>query len=420
MAYNIPGTHGSYAPGSNGLEGFFNYSAPDNNPDSNDPFENISYGDGLTSSGNLFGSTDFSNSSNSFTPDWGYTPDFGGTSYGFNDFSGANDYGLSYDGSGLFPSAQDASLANGTGAWPYDVSSSTDFSANQDPWDKLKQVAGQYNSFMSNPGVKGVNTLLGMTGNTIPGLGYLNLASNAIQNPGGTAVGLGGALAQSALLGPVGGLMNMFGVNLPKMGYDYLNNSYMGEPRYGATAGQMQDAQNQGNFSMSGALQSGLGLGASLAGLYGGIQGARSAGSVANSLGNMFSQNSPYAQQLRQQLERKDAAAGRRSQVGTREVELQARLAGMANQAAPNQLAAQQQRYQQYMTMANNLGKISQLYPQLVKGFSGLSSLFSGGSSPTLDLGNIYGSGASPSYGMNTGFLDSGLGGSSGYDMGGW
>lgn len=52
-------------------------------------------------------------------------------------------------------------------------------------------------------------------------------------------------------------------------------------------------------------------------------------------LSNLFGPSSSYAQQLREQLERKDAAAGRRSQYGTREVELQARLAGLAAQYAP-------------------------------------------------------------------------------------
>lgn len=52
------------------------------------------------------------------------------------------------------------------------------------------------------------------------------------------------------------------------------------------------------------------------------------------SLSNMYGPNSPYALQLRQALARKDAAAGRNSQYGPREVELQARLAGLQGQNA--------------------------------------------------------------------------------------
>ena len=49
----------------------------------------------------------------------------------------------------------------------------------------------------------------------------------------------------------------------------------------------------------------------------------------------MFGQNSAYSQALRQQLARKDAAGGRRSQYGPREVELQARLAELNSRNAP-------------------------------------------------------------------------------------
>ena len=64
------------------------------------------------------------------------------------------------------------------------------------------------------------------------------------------------------------------------------------------------------------------------------------ANSQAESLANMYGPNSPYAAQLREQLGRKDAAAGRNSQYGPREVELQARLADAATKNAPNVMAA--------------------------------------------------------------------------------
>lgn len=52
------------------------------------------------------------------------------------------------------------------------------------------------------------------------------------------------------------------------------------------------------------------------------------------SLTDMFGQDSPYAKQLRQTLERKDAAAGRNSQYGNRETQLQALLAEKALQSS--------------------------------------------------------------------------------------
>ena len=54
-------------------------------------------------------------------------------------------------------------------------------------------------------------------------------------------------------------------------------------------------------------------------------------------LSDMYSPNSPYAQQLQQTLARKDAASGRNSQYGTRAVQLQAMLADKANQTALGQ-----------------------------------------------------------------------------------
>lgn len=56
-----------------------------------------------------------------------------------------------------------------------------------------------------------------------------------------------------------------------------------------------------------------------------------------SNLNGLYSPNSAYAQTLREQLNRRDAAKGVRSQYGPREVELQAKLAsqqGQANQAA--------------------------------------------------------------------------------------
>lgn len=58
------------------------------------------------------------------------------------------------------------------------------------------------------------------------------------------------------------------------------------------------------------------------------------------SLNDMFSPNSPYAQQLQRELARRDAASGRRSQYGPRSVELQAKLAQAAAQARGSSLGA--------------------------------------------------------------------------------
>jgi hypothetical protein len=126
----------------------------------------------------------------------------------------------------------------------------------------------------------------------------------------------------------------------------------------------------------------GGGWGDSLAGL-GGLASLyasqRNAGNMANSLGGMFGPNSPYAQQLEQSLSRRDAAHGRRSQYGPRSVELQAKLAGMANQIAPNVMNAQNMQMQRQMQLLGLLtgGMKTGMFDKLG---SGLSGLFGGGS----------------------------------------
>lgn len=60
---------------------------------------------------------------------------------------------------------------------------------------------------------------------------------------------------------------------------------------------------------------------------------------IRANLAGMFGPNSAAAQQLRQTLERKDAAAGRRSQYGPREVELLANLTRLQAQAEPSYMA---------------------------------------------------------------------------------
>lgn len=73
----------------------------------------------------------------------------------------------------------------------------------------------------------------------------------------------------------------------------------------------------------------------SLMGLYSAYQQRKKLGELRGGLQDMFGPNSSYAQQLGQQLARRDAAAGRRSQYGPREVELQAKLAEMNSRNAP-------------------------------------------------------------------------------------
>jgi hypothetical protein len=88
----------------------------------------------------------------------------------------------------------------------------------------------------------------------------------------------------------------------------------------------------------------------------------------AQSLQDMYSPNSAYAQQMRESLNRQDAASGRRSQYGPREVQLQAALADKQASLAPtttaltaatNGLTSQAYQNNQAQQMLNNRGKVA-------------------------------------------------------------
>jgi len=136
-----------------------------------------------------------------------------------------------------------------------------------------------------------------------------------------------------------------------------------------------------GDFDLGGAL-------AGLGSLYQNNRAAKNAESNVQDLNSMFGQNSAYSQQMRQQLERRDAAAGRRSQYGPREVELQAKLAQMAAQYGPNiaksNMDAQQvaqTRREQNLSALYAMGRDSGFFDYAK---NGLSNLFSNNSSTPL------------------------------------
>jgi len=135
-----------------------------------------------------------------------------------------------------------------------------------------------------------------------------------------------------------------------------------------------------------------------LAGMYAANRGYRDSQGMLEGLQGLYSQDSPYSQMLRQQLQRKDAAGGRRSQYGPREVELQARLAQMASNQIPamNQLSqrANMNRaimLQQGLGAFNSMGGMNYLR-DLFRGPSALSQM----PSQIQGLGNIFSDFAMP------------------------
>lgn len=129
----------------------------------------------------------------------------------------------------------------------------------------------------------------------------------------------------------------------------------------------------------------------------------------------LYSANSPYAQQMRQAMERKDAAAGRRSQYGTREVELQAALATQASRMAPTLQQLYQQKQNQRGMALNSLLR----NPEVARYLSnGLGSLFGQTATPA-----SYGMEEwSPGYSMSNPAMQEAISGNNGfgYDVEGW
>ena len=163
------------------------------------------------------------------------------------------------------------------------------------------------------------------------------------------------------------------------------------------------------------------GVGAGLAGLYSANKAAdaykaaqqNSMGSVQQQLSDMFGPNSAYAQQLRQELERRDAASGRRSQYGPREVELQARLAEMSSRAAPGMIGAatNQQQAAFQAAQAKQAQKNAQLNNliQLGRATGAFDAIGRGVSSAAQNLGDMFGGGNQWGSGSDFGNQDLGL-----------
>lgn len=107
-----------------------------------------------------------------------------------------------------------------------------------------------------------------------------------------------------------------------------------------------------------------------------------------NTLSNMYGQNSPYAQQLRATLAAKAAQGGRRSDIGAREVQLQAALADKTASMAPNLFAMQQGKgmldNSLYSNMFNTFNKLG--------GWQGLQSMFGNTTPYKYNNGNVTGS----------------------------
>lgn len=119
-------------------------------------------------------------------------------------------------------------------------------------------------------------------------------------------------------------------------------------------------------------------MGANLLDLYNNYQNKKRNQGFISNLNSLYGPNSPYAQQLDKSLARAYAASGRRSDVGGRNVELQARLAEMNGRLAPTLNTANNQQGMYQNRMLGSIWDLGNRTGLFDKAATGLTSLFGG------------------------------------------
>ncbi len=255
-------------------------------------------------------------------------------------------------------------------------------------------------------------------GGQLAGLGVDAALGKDVTNPLSTTLA---GYAGNQIGGPLGGMLAGGMMKASLEAPNKQTGAAMAQPSFldnlketlGVATPQQQTAQEPQQLQRSsfgaGDLFSGL------AGLYSANQSGQAArgtneqnqaalqGQIA-SLSNMYGPNSPYAAQLRQALERKDAASGRNSQYGPREAQLQALLAqqqagnagtigNLSNMASNQQNAsnlAEQQARNQQLGILMNLGKSSGAFDWAGGQLKDLYNQFSGSAQGASPYGDMY------------------------------
>lgn len=230
---------------------------------------------------------------------------------------------------------------------------------------------------------KGLMGILGLADKTgiVSNLGkFGSLATNPDQGKGWGS--FAGGMFGGMLGGPLGAMAgSQLGGMMGQGAFSGLNNAGLG------AASASAPGNGEGSSMLEG-----------LGGMYSAYKGMSDSGKMLGGLQGLYSQNSPYAQQMRQSLQRRDAAGGRRSQYGPREVELQAKLAQMASSQIPamNQLQQRQNMnraimLQQGLGAFNKMGGLQGL--QGLFGMGGAGGMFDQAASGLIDngsLGNLF------------------------------
>ena len=153
-----------------------------------------------------------------------------------------------------------------------------------------------------------------------------------------------------------------------------------------------------------------------------GIEGTRNAAALREAskgaltqLDQLFTPESPYAKEARRQMERKDAAAGRRSQYGTRETELAANLAKQRSSVLTSpayQALLVGANRSDYAPIAGAIGSLTGGQQQGQRGGRSSMNTPPGMSEAGQYLANLFGPGAEMAVAQGIGGASSALGGS--------
>jgi hypothetical protein len=242
------------------------------------------------------------------------------------------------------------------------------------------------------------------TGGSLEGVQAAQSPVSADMNGVGGGGGVQAATMGYAPGGEAGGgtnLSTMFGpdstAQASPMGAATQSSSAVGGPYNTVQAGALGEAAPTSGGSMdlsslfgggngtTGQLSPWMGLAKAGLGAYQQYAQQQANQNYVNSINQMFSPDSPYAQQMSQTLGRQDAAAGRNSQYGTRAVQLAAALTQARANALGNSNYAHAAMATPGANMANSLfamfanPQYAQGLQQLgTAGFNGLQSLFGG------------------------------------------
>jgi hypothetical protein len=283
---------------------------------------------------------------------------YGDGSDGYGDFggNGSVDYGVDPTAGGDFGGESTSNEGiGGDGDANYSLEGYSygdpSYSVNSPVNASMDALNGSEDSFLAKLAKRAVLSRLGPVGAVAGTMASATQSPQAAtSNWGSTLGGMLGSMAAGPLGGVVGGFLG---------------------GKAGAGLGNVGDASASGNSAQG---HGGDFLGG-IASLYNYNRAQNDLKQQSNSLSGMYGQDSPYAQTMRQQLERRDAAAGRRSQYGPREVELQAQLARLASGNANSIYQINQQRTQnraQGLAQLLNAGKSSGAFDWAQKGLGGL------------------------------------------------